>query len=95
MVLLIACPGTTSPTGLVPRKKGPHKTDSPHPHRLVSTIPPRGLPRWLSGKESTCTRETQAQSLGQKDPLEEEMATHSSILTWESPWREDPGGVLL
>ena len=31
--------------------------------------------------------------LGQKDPLENEMATHSSILTWEIPWREEFGGL--
>ena len=31
------------------------------------------------------------QSLGQEDPLEKEMATHSSILAWEIPWTEDPG----
>ena len=35
--------------------------------------------------------EIQVQSLGQEDPLEEEMATHSSILTWEIPWTEEPG----
>ena len=33
-----------------------------------------------------------AQSLSQEDPLEKEMATHSSILAWEIPWIEDPGG---
>ena len=33
------------------------------------------------------------QSLGGKDPLEEEMATHSSILAWEIPWTEEPGGL--
>ena len=33
------------------------------------------------------------QSLGQEDPLEEEMATHSSILAWEIPWTEEPGGI--
>ena len=33
------------------------------------------------------------QSLGAKSPLEEGMATHSSILTWEIPLREDPGGI--
>ena len=38
-------------------------------------------------------RETQVPSLGQEDPLEEEMATHSSILTWEIPWTEEPGGL--
>ena len=32
-------------------------------------------------------------SLGQEDPLEEEMATHSSILAWEIPWIEEPGGL--
>ena len=31
-------------------------------------------------------------SLGQEDPLEKEMATHSSILAWEIPWTEEPGG---
>ena len=35
--------------------------------------------------------ETQVRSLGQEDPLEKEMATHSSILAWEIPWTEDPG----
>ena len=37
------------------------------------------------------TQETQVQSLGQEDPLEEEMATHSSILAWKIPWTEEPG----
>ena len=36
-------------------------------------------------------QETQVQSLGQEDPLEEEMATHSSILAWRIPWAEEPG----
>ena len=36
-------------------------------------------------------QETQLQSLGQEDPLEAEMATHSSILAWEIPWTEEPG----
>ena len=33
------------------------------------------------------------QSLDQEDPLQKEMATHSSILVWEIPWTEDPGGL--
>ena len=37
--------------------------------------------------------ETRAQSLGQEDPLEKEMATHSSILAWRIPWTEEPGGL--
>ena len=35
--------------------------------------------------------ETQVQSLGQEDPLEKEMATHSSIYAWRIPWTEQPG----
>ena len=31
---------------------------------------------------------------GWEDPMEKEMATHSSILTWETPWTEEPGGLL-
>ena len=39
------------------------------------------------------TQETQFQSLNQENPLEEEMATHSSILAWNIPWTEEPGGL--
>ena len=35
--------------------------------------------------------ETQVQSLGWEDPLEKEIATHSSILAWKIPWTEEPG----
>ena len=38
-------------------------------------------------------RETQVRSLDQQDPLEKEMATHSSILAWRIPWTEEPGGL--
>ena len=37
--------------------------------------------------------ETWVQSLGWEDPLEKEMATHSSILAWKIPWMEEPGGL--
>ena len=36
-------------------------------------------------------RETRVRSLGREDPLEKEMATHSSTLAWRIPWREEPG----
>ena len=39
------------------------------------------------------TQETRVQFLSQKNPLEEEMATHSSILAWRIPWTEEPGGL--
>ena len=38
--------------------------------------------------------ETQVQSLGREDPLEEGMATHSSVLAWRIPWKEEPGRTL-
>ena len=50
-----------------------------------------GFPWWLSGKESTCQcRRRGVQSLIQGDPLEKEIATHSSILAWEIPQTEAP-----
>ena len=49
-----------------------------------------GLPRWLSGKESAW-QETLVPTLGQEDPLEKEMAAHSSLLAWKIPWTEEPG----
>ena len=42
-------------------------------------------------KNLAAKQETQVQSLGQEDPLEKEMATHSSILAWEILWTEEPG----
>ena len=56
----------------------------------------RGLPRRLSGKESGVMKETQearVRSLGWEGPLEEGMATHSSILAWRIPWTEESGGL--
>ena len=44
-------------------------------------------------KNPSEVQETWVQSLGQEDPLEEGMATHSSILVWEIPWTEEPGGL--
>ena len=38
-------------------------------------------------------RENQVQSLGQEDPLEKGVATHSRILAWRIPWTEEPGGL--
>ena len=53
---------------------------------------------WVSGfpggsvvKNLPAMQEMKFQSLDQKDPLEEEMETHSNILTWKIPWTEEPG----
>ena len=53
------------------------------------------LPWRLSGKESACSAGEAGYtgSLGWEDPLEKEMATHSSISAWEIPWTEAPGGL--
>ena len=44
-------------------------------------------------KNLPAVQETQVRSLSQEDPLEEEMATHSSILAWRVPWTEEPCGL--
>ena len=46
-----------------------------------------------SVKNLPMMQETWVQSLGWEDPLEKEMATHASILAWEIPWTEEPGGL--
>ena len=44
-------------------------------------------------KNLPTVQETEVRSLGWKDPLEKEMATHSSILAWRIPWTEEPSGL--
>ena len=44
-------------------------------------------------KNPLAMQETQVLSLGGEDPLEKRMATHSSIVAWEMPWTEEPGGL--
>ena len=44
-------------------------------------------------KNLLAVQKTLVQSLGWEDPLEKEMATHSSILSWKIPWAEEPGGL--
>jgi len=52
-----------------------------------------GFPGGSEVKASACNAETWVQSLGWEDPMEKEMATHSSILAWRIPWMEEPGGL--
>ena len=49
----------------------------------------------VHGKESTCNAGDPGLIRGLEDPLEEGMATHSSILAWRIPWTEEPGGLLF
>ena len=46
-------------------------------------------------KNPRAIQETHVRSLGQEDPLEKGMTTHSSILTWRIPWTEEPGGLQV
>ena len=52
-----------------------------------------GFPGSTEVKRLPAMQETWVQSLGQEDPLEKEMATHSSILAWRIPWTEELGGL--
>ena len=61
-------------------------------HRAASTTPlPRGAHVAQMVKSLPAVRETWVRPLCREDPLEKEMATHSSILAWKIPWREVPG----
>ena len=51
------------------------------------------LPWWPNGKEYACRAGDVGSIPGQEDPLEREMAAHSSILAWEILWTVDPGGL--
>ena len=50
-----------------------------------------GPPGDSDGKNLPAMQKTQVRSLGWEDPLEKEMATHSSIFVWRIPWTEEPG----
>ena len=61
---------------------------------VIFNLKPRvwgGFPDGSAVKNPPAMQETWVQSLGQEDPLEKEMPTHSSTLAWEIPWREEPG----
>ena len=59
---------------------------------FIFTAPGASLAAQLV-KDPPAMQETQVPSLGQEDPLEKEMATHSSILAWRILWTEEPGGL--
>ena len=64
----------------------------------LSTVLPKlrvyqGFPGGSVVKNPPAMQESRVQSLGRENPLEEEMATHSSILAWTFPWSEQPGGL--
>ena len=72
---------------------------SPQAHSLSALADPPpfrkrgGASRWASGKEPTCQCERRVRSLGLEDPLAKRVATQSSLLAWEIPRTEEPGGL--
>ena len=67
-------------------------------HLILHMISLHFLTSWASlvaqrVKRLPAMRETRLRSLGREDPLEKEMAPHSSILAWRIPWTEEPGGL--
>ena len=58
---------------------------------LIFTLAWTVLRDFYVGLHLPAMRETQVRYLGQEDPLEKEMATHSSILAWRIPWMKEPG----
>ena len=59
---------------------------------MISALSRHRLPWWPGSTESTCNAGDAGSIPDQEDPLEKEMATHSSILAWEIPWTEDLAG---
>ena len=60
---------------------------------LCFTIPRKGLPRWLSGKDLPANAADVGLIPGLEDPLEKGTTTCSSILAWEIPWTKEPSGL--
>ena len=58
---------------------------------IYNILPYWGFPHSSVGKESSCNTGDTGLNLGREDPLEKEMATHSSILAWRILWTEEPG----
>ena len=62
-------------------------------HNLANDTLNMSFPGGSDSKNPRAMQQTQVQSLGQEDPLEKGMATHSSSLAWRIPWTEEPGGL--
>ena len=71
----------------------PNSSETENSIKLISSQDWDFATNRLNGKESACNAVTLVQSLGQEDPLEKGMATHSGILARRIPWAEEPGGL--
>ena len=91
--LFLRIPGSPGPP--LPLQRCPGLS---HPPLLRSRCPggclfTRRILRWHSGEEPACSVRDAGSILGREDPLEEGMATHSSVLAWRAPWTKEPGGL--
>ena len=64
-----------------------------HTHTHIYTHTYMNFPGYSMVKNPPAMQESWLRSLGQENPLEKEMATHSSILAWKIPWAEESGGL--
>ena len=62
-------------------------------HRILVSLSKEAFLEVQLVKNLPAKQETWVQSLGREDPLEKELATHSSILAWRIPWMVEPGGL--
>ena len=76
--------------GLPQAKQLPGKEHNPTHQQIIGIKLNRASPMAQMVKRLPAMQETWVRSLGQKDPLEKEMAIHSSTLAWKIPWTEDP-----
>ena len=60
---------------------------------IIYSVLSNGPPNGSAGKEPACQCRNRFSPSSRENPLEEEMATHSSILAWRTPWIEEPGGL--
>ena len=85
-------PGVSVPSRADHDARGISQSWDVHPPTEIGSHLSMGFP-YSSVKNLSAAQETQVQSLGQEDPLENRMTTHSSILAWRIPWTEEPGGL--
>ena len=71
----------------------PSSVFNPRAKQACVPLPSLGFAGGSVAQNPPAKQETQLQSLGREDPLEKEMATHSSILAWRIPWIKEPGGL--
>ena len=92
LLLHPSCQKCFGERGILSEKAYLSLSSAPAPSLFLLTVPLWGFPGSSVVKNPLAIQETQVQSLGREDPLQKEITTYSSILAWEIPWTEEPGG---